>query len=338
MTTSSGASVPLERGDDVAHAGRGGELHRRVRDAEALGAQAHLVDRLLAGDVGARPLPVRRARRPPAAAASTCRCRDRRRPAAPSRRRARRRRRGRTRRCRSQRGGPASAGEPDEVEVPAFAAARQAATGRTGAGASSTMVFQAPQVSQRPPISRDGAALLADEASDRPGHRSGSSRSLGTSRRRAASRCRRAGSCRDAATRPRAARPDRPALLSALLPRRRCGRCTSIVADQRPSAQPNDRSSGPPSARSRPIPGPRHGQQHAAAVGQRVNDSFLARRAGKGNDDVVRTIDIGGAIGSATEACGQSFRLAAAASASADSISRSCTFPLALTNSARIAV
>jgi hypothetical protein len=40
-----------QRGDDVLHRGLGGELHRGVGEAEALGAQPHLRHRLLAGDI-----------------------------------------------------------------------------------------------------------------------------------------------------------------------------------------------------------------------------------------------------------------------------------------------
>jgi hypothetical protein len=44
--------VPVERGDDVAHAAGGGQQHRALGDTKALGAQPNLIDRLLAGDVG----------------------------------------------------------------------------------------------------------------------------------------------------------------------------------------------------------------------------------------------------------------------------------------------
>ena len=143
---------PLERGHDVSHRGGGDELHRRVREAQPLGAQADLVDGFLARDVGAgRILFGERGRHlqqqgrladagiaadqqrrsdDEAAAADTIELGD----AALVARWLRRR-----------------AGEAGELQVPAFSAARQAATGRTGAGAaSSVMVFHSPQLSQRP--------------------------------------------------------------------------------------------------------------------------------------------------------------------------------------------
>jgi hypothetical protein len=47
-----GSAGGIERSDDVAHAAGRGEPHRPVGDTEPLGAQPHLIDRLLAGDVG----------------------------------------------------------------------------------------------------------------------------------------------------------------------------------------------------------------------------------------------------------------------------------------------
>ena len=47
-----GRVIPVERGDDVAHAAGGGQQHRALGDPKALGAQPNLIDRLLAGDVG----------------------------------------------------------------------------------------------------------------------------------------------------------------------------------------------------------------------------------------------------------------------------------------------
>ena len=44
----------LQRGDDVAHRGRSRELDGGVGEAQALGPQAHLVECLLAGDIGDR--------------------------------------------------------------------------------------------------------------------------------------------------------------------------------------------------------------------------------------------------------------------------------------------
>ena len=51
MTTRRGVLPSLERRDDVLDRGFGRELDRRLGEAEALGAQPHLRDRLLAGDV-----------------------------------------------------------------------------------------------------------------------------------------------------------------------------------------------------------------------------------------------------------------------------------------------
>ena len=70
------------------------------RQPEALGAQAHLRDRLFARDVDDALARAGPSRRRPASGASTCRCRDRRRSGSPSRARSRRRRPGRARRCR----------------------------------------------------------------------------------------------------------------------------------------------------------------------------------------------------------------------------------------------
>ena len=107
ITTRSGGVAAVEAGEDVAHVGGRGELHR-VR------LQAQAARRAAAPD---RSLPRRRCRRsaaawrrsrraaPPAAAGSICRCRDRRRPGSASRAPARRRSPGRTRRCRSSAAG-----------------------------------------------------------------------------------------------------------------------------------------------------------------------------------------------------------------------------------------
>ena len=51
MTHQGGVAAPSEAGGDVAQVDRGGEFERRVRDAQAAGAQPHLLDRFLAGDV-----------------------------------------------------------------------------------------------------------------------------------------------------------------------------------------------------------------------------------------------------------------------------------------------
>ena len=47
-----GYVIPVERGDDVAHAAGGGQQHGAVGDTQTLGAQPNLIDRLFAGDVG----------------------------------------------------------------------------------------------------------------------------------------------------------------------------------------------------------------------------------------------------------------------------------------------
>ena len=60
-------ALGLERGQDVAQVGLGGEPQRRVGEAEAAGAHADLRGGLLAGDVDRRP------RRGAAKAAAACR-------------------------------------------------------------------------------------------------------------------------------------------------------------------------------------------------------------------------------------------------------------------------
>ena len=54
---------PLQGRHDVAHRGRGAQLHRRVADAQTFRAQPHLVERLLARDVGAGGVLARQRRR-----------------------------------------------------------------------------------------------------------------------------------------------------------------------------------------------------------------------------------------------------------------------------------
>ena len=146
MTASAGRSASRVV-EDVAEVGLGGELQRRV--ARGPGARR-------ACGSGRRPprrrcrrraCRGRRRRRRPAGAASTCRCRDRRRRGWRRRARGRRRGRGRARRCRRRRAGAAArGGEVAEGEAAAAGPGR----GRGRRGGSSTMVFQAPQASQRP--------------------------------------------------------------------------------------------------------------------------------------------------------------------------------------------
>ena len=136
-----------------------------VGQAEPRGAQPHLVDRLLAADIDAPRGPGRQRRR--RACSSSV---DLPMPGSPPIRiaepaRGRRPAPGRARRCRwaARGGGAALAVERDELEPPA---ARLAAGGRRrGLGAaSSTMLFQAPQASQRPAqFGVGGAAALADD-------------------------------------------------------------------------------------------------------------------------------------------------------------------------------
>ena len=57
MTSRAGGRLCRERGDDVLDFGLGGEANRRLRVAEAVGAQPHLVDGLFAGNIDdAQPL------------------------------------------------------------------------------------------------------------------------------------------------------------------------------------------------------------------------------------------------------------------------------------------
>jgi hypothetical protein len=143
----------LEGGDDVAHRGGGGELHRRVAQAQPLGAQTHLVERLLAGDVGAGGvLPGQRRRdlqQKSGLADSRIAADQQRRadhqPAAADAIElgdaafvARRLRRG--------------AGQAGELEMPPLAAAGEPAGSRAGRGAPPPRrsLFHSPQLSQRP--------------------------------------------------------------------------------------------------------------------------------------------------------------------------------------------
>ena len=143
-----------EGGEDVRDIGLGREQDRRVGEAEALGPEPDLGDRLLAGDIDdahgrARPAPPA-----PGAAASTCRCPDRRRSA------------------RAEPGTKTAAGHPvelgnaaldalrarassplsaDEAACPALGQAR-ALGARTAAPPPPPrqMEFHSPQLSQRP--------------------------------------------------------------------------------------------------------------------------------------------------------------------------------------------
>ena len=164
---------PLERRHDVAHRGGGGELHRRVAEPQPLGAQPHLVDRLLARDVGAggvllgerrRDLQQQRRLADAGIAADQQRRADHQAAAADAvelddaalvARRLRRR-----------------AGEAGELERAALAAARQPAAGRAGRGRRflGDGVPFAAALAAAAPLGRDGAARLADEALERPGH------------------------------------------------------------------------------------------------------------------------------------------------------------------------
>ena len=74
ITSRAGGAPLLERGQDVAHRGRRGELDRRVAEAEPARAQPHLVGRLLARDIGDALARAARSSPRPAAAGSTCRC------------------------------------------------------------------------------------------------------------------------------------------------------------------------------------------------------------------------------------------------------------------------
>ena len=55
ITTMAASALGLQRGGDVAQVDGGGEFQRRVGEAEPAGAQAHLLDRFLAGDVEHAP-------------------------------------------------------------------------------------------------------------------------------------------------------------------------------------------------------------------------------------------------------------------------------------------
>ena len=100
ITTSAASPAASQAGGDVAQVDRGGEFQRRVVDAEAAGAQAHLLDRFLAGDVEHAAALRAPGWRRPAASGWTCRCPDRRRPGRQRPARGRRPARGPARRCR----------------------------------------------------------------------------------------------------------------------------------------------------------------------------------------------------------------------------------------------
>ena len=149
----------LQRGEDVLHLRLGGERDRRVAQAEALGAQPDLADRLLAGDIddaasGARQrggdldqdgrfadariaADEERGARHEAAADDPVELAD-------AGERARQLRR--------------FAGERGERDRLAAAGAKR---GRRGAGASSASVFHSPQASQRPCHFEETAPQLA---------------------------------------------------------------------------------------------------------------------------------------------------------------------------------
>ncbi len=161
-----------ERGQDVAHRGRRGELDRRIGQPQARRAQPHLAGRFLAADID-RAL-ARRARRwpRPAAAASTCRCPDRRPSGLPSRAPARRPARGRIRRARSAAAPEAAFGRRARRMRPAGRRPTDRASAEnTVAGASSTSVFHSAQ-SAHCPCQRceDAAASLADVSAFWFGH------------------------------------------------------------------------------------------------------------------------------------------------------------------------
>ena len=144
---------------------------RALGEAQAAGAQPHLLDRLLAGDIEHALPGTRRARRRPAAAGSICRSRDRRRAAPPRRAPGRRRARGRARQCRWRR---AAAARPRRPAPRSPAAGRRPPSPReAGAGLRRflAMVFHSPQVSQRPThFGGDARRRLADEAGSGLGH------------------------------------------------------------------------------------------------------------------------------------------------------------------------
>ena len=165
-----GVARLLQAGGDVAHVDRGGEFERRVGDAQAAGAQADLLDRLLAGDV-------EHAAAGAGQAAAACSSRvDLPMPGSPPTSTAE----AGTRPPPSTRsssampvgargGGSALPARPTKLTL---LAGRRLRRRRRGAAttASSTMVFHSPQVSQRPAhFGRDRAAGLADEAGGRFG-------------------------------------------------------------------------------------------------------------------------------------------------------------------------
>ena len=163
---------PVERGQDVAGRGGAGELDRRVGEAEPAGAQPDLVDRFLAGDIDDRAaLDGQRGGRLQhqrgLADAGIAADQDRR-----ARRRGRRPAPGRARRCRwRRRGGGVGRCPSSGTSSSRRPCALPPAPGAGLAAASSTMLFQAPQSSQRPAQRGvGGAAALADEGALRLGH------------------------------------------------------------------------------------------------------------------------------------------------------------------------
>ena len=145
-------ALALQRGQDVAQVGLGGEPDGRVAQAQALRAHPDLRRGLLARDVGRPAAPRGRRRRRPGGAGWTCRCPGRPPRAWPRPAPARRRAPGRARPARSacaEAAPPPSRGRPAPRRARA-PAPRAFAPGPRESGASSWMVFQAPQASQRP--------------------------------------------------------------------------------------------------------------------------------------------------------------------------------------------
>ena len=65
MTSRAGGRLCRKRGDNILDFGLGGESDRRLRKAEAVGAQPHLIDGLFAGDIDdAQALRAQARRRP----------------------------------------------------------------------------------------------------------------------------------------------------------------------------------------------------------------------------------------------------------------------------------
>ena len=294
---------PLQGRHDVAHRGRGAELHRCVADAQPFGAQPHLVERFFARDIGAGGVLARQRRRDlkqqgrladagiaadqqgrahhQAAAAHAIELGD----AAPVARRLRRR-----------------SGEAGELERAALAAARQSASGRSGRRGCflDDGVPFAAGLAAAAPFARHRAARLADEALDRARHQLSS-----RLERHQPLPCSQQVSSFGVRVAPQPAhRPLARVVVQCL--GEGCCILLAARADAGVEARPSDRARRQLGAaavetqhEAATLLG-RHRQQQASAVGQRVEPPRNRRSgAGEGHDHIPLSVDRSAGVGAA---------------------------------------